>query len=130
MRRFGVTLARLMGDRTGATAIEAGLLLPLLFALVFGAIEIGRLAWMRNALEFAVSEAARCAVIGSAPCDTSAGVAAYAASRISATAVPAAAFAHEAADCGARVRASYAHRFIVHGLSATAPVLTAEVCRS
>jgi Flp pilus assembly protein TadG len=125
-----VTVIRLVRDRSGAAAIEAGLLLPLLFGLVFGAIEIGRLAWTRNALEFAVSEAARCAVIGSAPCDTSAGVAAYAATRISATDVPASAFTHETADCGARVRASFAHRFIIHGLSPAAPVLTAEVCRS
>lgn len=60
-----------LGDCRGGAAVEFALVLPFLLGLIYGTIELGRLFWDLAMLNFAVSDAARCAVIDSAgPCST------------------------------------------------------------
>jgi Flp pilus assembly protein TadG len=110
--------------------VESALLLPVLFAMVLGTIEFGRLAWTRSALDFAVQEAARCAVVRPDLCATPAQTAAFAASKAAALGVPASAFTATTATCGAQVEASWSYRFLVYGLFPSAPTLRARACQA
>jgi Flp pilus assembly protein TadG len=57
--------------RDGGPAVELGLVLPLLIAMIYGVIEAGRLFWTISVLQFAVEQAARCAVVDSNTCSGS-----------------------------------------------------------
>ncbi len=60
-----------IGDSRGGAAVEFALVLPFLLGLIYGTIELGRLFWDVAMLNFAVSDAARCAVIDTAgACNT------------------------------------------------------------
>jgi len=50
-------------QRTGATAVEFALTIPILFLLVFGAIEFSRAHMLQHTTEIAVTEAARQAIV-------------------------------------------------------------------
>ncbi|HET6942701.1 MAG TPA: TadE/TadG family type IV pilus assembly protein [Sphingomicrobium sp.] len=52
-----------MRDRTGATAAEFGMVLPLLILLLLGIIDAGRYMWAVNKLEKATQMGARTAVV-------------------------------------------------------------------
>ena len=70
----------LLSDRRGAAAVEFALVLPLLMMLVFGAVEFGRMFWIKNSIQFAVEEAGRFAMVNT---DATTGeLEAYAESRI------------------------------------------------
>lgn len=51
--------ARLAGDRRGGAILEFALVLPLLLALLLGGVDIGRMFYVRQGLEYATEEAAR-----------------------------------------------------------------------
>jgi Flp pilus assembly protein TadG len=50
---------RLTADRRGGAILEFAVLLPLLLTLVVGTIDVGRLFYVRQGLEYATEEAAR-----------------------------------------------------------------------
>ena len=52
-------LARLLGDRRGVAAIEFGLVAPVLFSMLLGGLEFGRMFYVRQGLEGVVESAAR-----------------------------------------------------------------------
>ena len=54
---------RLAADRSGVTAVEFALMAPVLFALLFGTIEFGRVAYTQGVVSFAAEEATRYAVV-------------------------------------------------------------------
>lgn len=53
------------GDRRGVTAIEFALVAPVLFILIFGALELGLIWWTKNALQVTAALTARCVALGS-----------------------------------------------------------------
>jgi Flp pilus assembly protein TadG len=53
------TLMRVPGDRRGVSAIEFAILAPVLFTLVLGALDFGRLFYVRQGMEYATEQAAR-----------------------------------------------------------------------
>lgn len=63
LRRCG-----LLRDHRGGPAVEMAFVLPFLIAMVLAVIEVGRLLWTVAVLQFAVEQAARCAVVDSATC--------------------------------------------------------------
>ena len=77
-RGFGFwrTLGR---DRRGSAAIEMGLVAPALFTVLLGIGWFGYAFWLQNALDFAVTNAARCASIDTTTCDNVADTQSYAA---------------------------------------------------
>lgn len=131
-----VLLRRVRDCRCGAAAVEAAFILPLLLMLILAIFDFGRMAWTKSALDFAVQEAARCAVVRpGGQCATTAQVQAFAAAKAGAAGVPASAFTvQEDQPCGVRVRASHAYRFMTGGLLPSLmggpPVLAAQVCRA
>lgn len=66
-----VMLRRWGSAKSGGAAVELGLVLPLLIAMVYGVIEAGRLFWTASVLQFAVEQAARCAVVNTTTCSGS-----------------------------------------------------------
>lgn len=57
------SLARILGCERGSSAVEAALVLPVLFSLTIGAIEIGRALSVQATIRHAVQETARYAVV-------------------------------------------------------------------
>jgi Flp pilus assembly protein TadG len=119
----------LLAARDGAAAVETALLLPVLFLLLLGVIELGRLAWTRTALTFAVQEAARCASVRPGICGTASQTAAFAARTVAPLNIPASAFTVTTQACGTQVRAQLSYRFVAYAIFRVAPTLTAQVCR-
>ena len=52
-------LTGLRRDRRGGAAIEFAILAPVLFGILFGIVEMGRMFYVRQALEYATEQAAR-----------------------------------------------------------------------
>jgi Flp pilus assembly protein TadG len=52
-------LAALRRDRRGGAAIEFAILAPVLFAILLGLVEMGRMFYVRQTLEYATEQAAR-----------------------------------------------------------------------
>jgi Flp pilus assembly protein TadG len=52
-------LGYLFRDLRGATAVEFALVAPILFAIIFGTIDLGRYAWTLSTIQNAADEAAR-----------------------------------------------------------------------
>ena len=52
-------ILRLLGDRCGVSAIEFGILAPVLFSMLLGGLEFGRMFYVRQGLEGQVEAAAR-----------------------------------------------------------------------
>jgi len=58
-----MSIRRLLRDRSGASAAEFGLVLPLLIVLLLGIIDAGRFIWEYNRAEKATQAGARVAVV-------------------------------------------------------------------
>ena len=120
---------RLWRARSGATAVEAAFILPILLAIILAAIELSRLAWTQGALNYAVQEAARCAAVRPTVCGADAEIAAFARQRTAPLDIPASAFTISRPACGVRVSGAFTHRFIISKIFPSPPTLRAEVCR-
>ena len=106
------------------------MLAPVLFLLIFGGVEFGRLMWTVSALNFSVQEGARCAMINpDGNCGTSTAVQAFAAAAVPQLAFPSSTFTATPGNaCGYKVSASYQYQFIASGLFPVNPTLTAQAC--
>lgn len=128
MRRLPGTLQQLMRDKRASIAMEAALVLPILFACIFGVIEVSRVMWVQHSLQEATDAAARCAAIDSITCPDSTAIAAFAANRAEVVNVDATNFAHITDTCGEKVTASYHY---VSSVAALVPInitLGASAC--
>lgn len=98
--------ALLAADRRASIAVEFGIIAPVLFLLLLGLIEGGRMLWMLNALHYSVQEAARCASINSALCGNAALTQNFAATRAGVR-FDASVFSAIKSPCGNLVTARY-----------------------
>lgn len=55
--------AAFWADRSGATAVEFALALPVFLTLIFGVMEFSRILWSEHALSLATEEATRFALV-------------------------------------------------------------------
>jgi len=124
--RRSATLCRLSCDGRGNVAIEMALAAPVVFMLLLGIIESGRAMWLKNALDFSVAEAARCASINPTLCGTAAQIQSYAASRAGG-AFTSSVFSSSTDGCGNQVSASYPLTLTIPFL-ALSVTLTADAC--
>lgn len=125
-----MNLGALLKNRRGAAAVETAMVLPALLLILLGSIEIGRFAWMRAGLQFAVQEAARCAAVQPTVCGTAAQTQAFAASKVTALNIPASDFTVSTPACGTQVQASAPYSYLIFGIFPAAPTLTAQTCRT
>jgi Flp pilus assembly protein TadG len=90
----------------GVAALEFALIAPVLFMFIFGIIELAGMAYVKNALDYAVAQAARCASIDTTNCGSASAVQTYA-SGLSNGSFAASVFTASTAACGSVVKASY-----------------------
>ena len=132
MGRIGSSLRDIAGLRglrhasRGSAAVELALVAPALFMFVFGIAETGRALWLQNALDYSVAQAARCASINLADCDTSTKTKSYAGSQ-SGYSFDASIFTAGPQSCGYQVSASYPMALTIPTL-AISLTLTAQAC--
>lgn len=117
-------------DRSGSAAVEAAFVLPALLAVLMGTIEVGRMAWTKAALTYAVQDAARCAAVRKTTCPDAALTQAFAAERVTALNIPASAFTFTEPSCGKQVAAEVTHGFLLYKLAPSAPAITARACHA
>lgn len=122
-------MRRCLSSRSGSIAAEFALIVPLLLMLSFGVIEFGRAMWVRNSLQSAVEDAARCAALNRPACDTPVKVKIYAAAVAMGVPVNASNFELPADPCGKKVVASYAFSSVVPIIPLTV-TLGASACRA
>lgn len=101
--REGRLMYRLLADRRGAVMVEAALVWPVLFMVLFGSIELAQLLWTRAALSYAAQETARCIVVRPDLCDTDARILTYARARAAPLVLPANALTLTRPACGVQV---------------------------
>ncbi len=119
---------RLARSREGSTAVEFGLLALPFLLLVTGIMDCSRIVWTHLALQAAVEQAARCAVVDATTCGTAAQVQAYAASVMQAPGATASTFSYAAAACGSQVSATLNFAVLVPGYLPATVTLTAQSC--
>ena len=117
-------------DCGGGPAIEFALAAPALFLFIFGIIEIGYALWMQNALDYSVSEAARCASLNASACKPVSGnsqVTAYAATLAGAN-LDSSAFTYTNPACGCQVAGTYTIALDIPWDNALSVTLASQSC--
>ena len=79
MRGVGLWRALWRDRHGGSPAVEMGLVAPALFTFLLGIAWFGYAFWLQNALDYAVTNAARCATVDTTTCDNVADTQSYAA---------------------------------------------------
>jgi Flp pilus assembly protein TadG len=102
-------------DKRGTTALEFGIILPVLLLFLLGIIDIGRLLWTYSTLYHACESAARCAAVNTVACGTTAQIQSNAAAQSWGMTVAPATFSVSNPSCGVQVAASYSFRFNTPG---------------
>ena len=100
-------------DRSGASALEFGLIAPFFFAFLFGVIEFGLLMWTQVGMQHAVAVTARCASVNATLCPTGnpSAIATYATQQAFGLSLPSSTFTYSAAACGSQVSANFQFQF-------------------
>jgi Flp pilus assembly protein TadG len=108
-------LSRALKDGGGATAVEMALTLPAFLMMTVGCIEYGMATYTQLGIQHGVEAAARCAVVNTRQCGTSAATQSYASSQTFGLDPPVSTFnVTMVSDCGALVQASYQFDFVTH----------------
>ena len=115
-------------DARGIVSMEFGLLALPLTLFLFGVIELGMVIRMKSALQFAATNAARCAAVNAITCRTTDNVKTYAATQTQGVTVATSAFTVTTEACGKKVVASVAFPVSVQSVLRTGLTLTAEAC--
>lgn len=112
--------------RSGASALEFALVLPVFVLMVMGSISASLLGMSVASMNYAVEDAARCAAVNKTLCPTPTATALYAQSKYVGPAI-APSFAFSTAGCGNTVSASATYRLALLPEFASVP-LFAEAC--
>ena len=131
----GNSLTRFCSACGAATAVESAIVLPLLILFLLAIIEFGRVFWIQSSLQYAVTAAARCAVVSPTVCPN---VPTYASTQALGMTIPSSDFTYTSgASCGnagyttgSQVTASYTFSSVVGGLirPLNSVPLTATAC--
>ncbi len=116
--------------RRGSASVEFAIVVPVLLTLIFGIEEVGRLFWTQGTLEFAVTQAARCAAINKTLCSTAAEVETFASSKALGMAIPSSDFALTTPTCGYKVTVNYSYASFVGKIIPYDMILSATSCHS
>jgi Flp pilus assembly protein TadG len=92
--------------RSGHSAVEFAFIAPAMLMFIFGIMEVGRVMWLQNALNYSVVEAARCVSNSPSTCSSASQTQSFAADR-SGAGVATSVFTVTTASCGNKVTATY-----------------------
>ncbi|MFC3173390.1 TadE/TadG family type IV pilus assembly protein [Novosphingobium bradum] len=118
----------LAADTRGSSVVEAALVMPVLLFMVLGAIDAGRVLWVRNTLQYAVESAARCAAIDSNSCATTSAIQSHAAAMATGLGVAASAFTVSSPGCGEMVAVTYTYTGGISSAINFQPTFTVSAC--
>jgi Flp pilus assembly protein TadG len=104
--RVGNPRRSLCREISGATAAEFALVFPLALLFLLGAVELGRMLWLQNSLQYAAEQAVRCAVVNTATCSSASAIEQYAANLVYGTQVSSTVFSVTYPSGGVQVSAS------------------------
>lgn len=114
----------LLRTQSGTAAIEMAIGLSIFVIAILGVLEMGRLMWAQNALNYAVQQGARCMLVGA--CDTT--TAPTTAANASGFGFASTVFTATTPACGHQVVASYGYSFMTSLIVNTPITLTATAC--
>jgi len=125
------TSSRLLRCERGATALEFAFLAPVFFAMIFGVIDVGRVAWTLGSLHFAAESAARYASLnydssGNPP--AAATVQTYALNAYYGESLGSNPFTYSATGCGNTVTANYDYSLTIPLVGSWGIPLSAAAC--
>ncbi len=114
---------------SGTTALEYGIILPILLLFILGIIDTGRLIWTYTTLYRATEAAARCGAINANStinvCSTTSQIQQAAVNEAWGLTVAASAFTVTTPTCGLRVTANYTFQYYTPGFTTITLVPTA-----
>lgn len=125
MRVISRRLRCISSDIRGATALEFAFVAPLAIALQLGTIYVSLMVFSQSALEYAVSEAARCASVMTSLCNDNNSTRIYARRKYLGLGNPT--FNPRVASCGNLVTASMSFSWTTGSASYNTP-LSASAC--
>ncbi len=102
-------------NKRGATALEYGIILPVLLLLLLGIMDAGRLLWVYTTLYRSAEAAARCAAVNTTVCGTATQIQNDAAAQAWGMTVAPGVFSVSNPSCGVQVTASYSFKFYAPG---------------
>ncbi len=120
------SIGRFLREQDGSLTVDFALILGPLLLLVLGTMEVGRMLWYQNALNYSVQEAARCATVDVNNCNTSSQIKSYAAARSGAS-FTSETFSTSTAACGNLISANYPMSLDIP-FAAMSITLTAQSC--
>src|SRR5580698_2623037 len=97
----------------GTTAVEFGIILPVLLMFILGLVDCGRLVWTYTTLMDAVETASRCATVNTTTCGTAAAIQSYAAGQAWGLGLGSSAFAVTTVTCGTQVVGTFVFTFAI-----------------
>jgi len=100
-------LRALAKSRSGNAVVEMAFIAPSMLMFIFGIMEVGRVLWLQNALDYSVVETARCISNSPGTCGSASQAQSFAASE-SGAGFASSVFTVTSASCGNQVTASYA----------------------
>jgi Flp pilus assembly protein TadG len=100
---------------TGSVALEYGIAVLVLLSLLLGIVDMGRLLWTFATLSRAAEAAARCGVVNTVACGTSAQIQQNAVAQAWGLPVTSSVFSVSNPSCGMSVSASYTFTFFTPG---------------
>ena len=125
-------------SKRGTAALEYALIGPVLFLLLIGIMDMGRLMWVYSGLYRGVEAAARCGAVNTNACATTAEIQSAAVAAIWGMPVSSSVFTvSTTASCGTQVTASYSFQFYTPGFGSITlapsacfpqPVLRGRAC--
>ncbi len=115
-------LYSLFRDRSGNTAVEFAMILPIFVAIMFGIVEFGRLLWIRNSIEYAAETAARWGAIRTSK--TNSEIAAYATSQLTAVNITGVSFTATASSSSVSVVGTYTYTLLTPSYFVTIPTIS------
>lgn len=127
MKRF----LHLFGCERGATALEFAFVAPVFFAMIFGVIDVARVAWTLGSMHFAAERAARYASLnydsgGNPPAASS--VQTYALNAYFGESLGSNPFTYSATGCGNTVTAAYTYSLTIPFAGTWSIPLSAAAC--
>ncbi len=93
-------------SRSGSTAVQMAFVAPAMLMFILGIMEVGRVMWLQNALNYSVVEAARCISNSPSTCGSASQTQSFAASQ-SGAGFASSVFTVTTASCGNKVTATY-----------------------
>jgi Flp pilus assembly protein TadG len=100
----------LLACESGASAVEAGLVMTIFLGFLYGIVNFGLVLWTQASLHFAVQAAARCASVNSTTCGSTTAVQSYALAQYHGQPLGGTnPFTYTATGCGHTVRAAYTY---------------------